>query len=72
MGQTSKTKKKAQQAAAARYNSTPGKQPALLDVLFESGIHKLVYIDPFLPYLLLPPLIFDRPAARGDSHGRRL
>ena len=27
--------------------STPGKPPALLVVIFESGMHKLVYLDPY-------------------------
>jgi hypothetical protein len=31
---------------------TPGKPPSLLDVKFESGMHKLVYSNPYLPPLL--------------------
>jgi hypothetical protein len=52
MGKNSKSRKTALALNAARYNPTIGKNPHVVDMKFESGIHKLDYH--ILPIIFIP------------------
>ena len=45
MGKQSKSRKTALAMNAARHHQTFGKNPHVLDMKIEFGIHKLVYLD---------------------------
>jgi hypothetical protein len=52
MGKTTKASKLAQQMHAARYHTSDGNNPSLLDVKFEFYVHILVVMVSYFVYLI--------------------